>query len=176
MLKGANITIRVVRERDLDTLLDLINTASYQGEFLPSAMTSETTLRANFAKDGFVSDTSQRYLIVDSVDRLVGSIWAFRSVPYFDALEVGYQIFAPADRGKGYATEALTLFHQHLFESKPVNRLELRIATENTPSNKLANKLGFTLEGVSRSAAFSHGRHHDMNVYSMLRSEWLANN
>jgi len=72
-------------------------------------------------------------------------------------------------------TEALMMFHRYIFESKQVNCIELRIATENTPSERVALKVGFSLEGTNREAAFSKGKLHDMNIFAMLRREWAAN-
>jgi RimJ/RimL family protein N-acetyltransferase len=152
-----------------------MNDMESQGEFLPTVLTSAVKLKAEFLENGFISDNSEQYLIVDSANEAVGLIWAFKSVPYFDALEVGYQIFDLANRGKGYAAQALSLLSQYIFESKQVNRVELRIAVNNIASQKVALKVGFTLEGINREAAFSKGKLHDMQVYGMLRREWLAN-
>ena len=175
MLKGSNIHIRTIKETDLNALFDFVNDVDSQGAFLPAALTSEIKLRSQYAENGFISDASEQYLITNKSDVIIGSIWAFKSVPYFDAIEVGYQIFDHENRGKGYAGEALIAFHQYLFETKQVNRIELRIASENEASEKVALRVGFKLEGVNREAAYSKGRLHDMNIYAMLRREWLAN-
>ena len=172
MLRENNICIRTIREADLDVLFDLVNDIDSQGEFLPVTLTSETKLRSQYAENGFVTDKSEQYLITSTEDEIIGSIWSFKSVPYFDALEVGYQIFEGKNRGKGYATQALGLFCDYIVQSTQVNRLELRIATENTPSEKVAIKLGFKLEGTHREAAYSKGKLHDMHVYALLRKEW----
>ncbi len=174
MLKGSNICIRTIRETDLNGLFDLVNDIDSQGEFLPVSLTSETKLRSQYAENGFVSDKSQQYLITNTEDEIVGSIWSFKSVPYFDALEIGYQIFEGKHRGKGYATQALGVYCDYIFQSTQVNRLELRIATENIPSEKVAIKLDFTLEGTNREAAYSKGKLHDMHIYALLRREWLG--
>lgn len=175
MLKGSNINIRTIKETDLKALFDFLNDIDSQGEFLPVTLTSEHKLRSQYTENGFVSDTSEQYLITNKSDEIVGSIWAFKSVPYFDAIEVGFQIFNHENRCKGYATEALLAFHQYIFETKQVNRIELRVAIENEPSEKVALKVGFKLEGKNREAAYSKGKLHDMNIYAMLRREWSAN-
>lgn len=175
MLKGNNISIRPIKETDLEALYDLLNDIQSQGEFLPAALTSEIELKSQYQKNGFISEDSQRYLITNKSNEIIGSIWAFKSVPYFDAIEVGYQIFDQTSRGKGHATDALKIFHQYIFESTQVNRIELRIATQNIPSQKVALKIGFKLEGTNKEAAYSKGKVHDMHIYAMLRREYLAN-
>ena len=175
MLNGTNVHIRTIKETDLETYSGLVNDIESQGEFLPATLISDTKLRAQYAENRFISDTSEQYLITNKSDEIIGSIWAFKSVPYFDAIEVGYQTFDHENRGKGYVTEALVMFHHYIFESKQVNRIELRIATDNTPSEKVARKVGFSLEGTNKEAAYSKGKHHDMNIFAMLRREWSAN-
>jgi len=80
--------------------------------------------------------------------------------------------YSKKNRGKGYATEAVKIFVNHLFESKQINRIEIRIAVGNKASEKIAQKNSFIHEGINRQAAYSRDKHHDMYIYSMLRSEW----
>ena len=175
MISSDLLTVRAVRETDLETFFAHLSDMQSLGEFLPVIMPSETQLRQDFAKDGLIGPDYQRYLIVAPDGEMLGYIWAFKSVPYFDATEIGYQIFSGARRGKGYASEALRLLRDYLFEASQVNRLELRIAVDNAGSLKVAEKLGFTREGVCREAAYSKGRLHDMCIYSQLRREWQDN-
>jgi RimJ/RimL family protein N-acetyltransferase len=57
---------------------------------------------------------------------MVGSIWFFKSIPYFDGLEIGYTMFDPHQRRRGIMTEALSLCADYLFQSKHIHRLQLR--------------------------------------------------
>jgi RimJ/RimL family protein N-acetyltransferase len=63
------------------------------------------------------------------------------------------------------------LLADHLFRSRQINRLEIRMDTRNLASEKVAIKCGFTKEGVARGANFVQGRHVDMAVYALLRDE-----
>jgi len=175
MIRGKNINIRVIRDKDLTQFVDLLNDVQNCGEFLPMTLKSETALRKEFSEHGFVSDTLSQFLIETTDGEIVGLIWSFKSVPYYDAIEVGYQIFNDQFRGKGYTTTAMALFMNYLFETQRINRLELRIATQNIPSLRIAEKLQFALEGTNKEAAYSKGKLHDMNIYAMLRSEWEIN-
>lgn len=175
MLKGRKIGIRAIDETDISTLVKCVSDLDNQGDYLPTKLPSSMKLRSQYNKDGFISEVSEQYVIVNKTDEIIGSIWLFKSVPYFDAVEVGYHIFDYNNRSKGNASEALHLFHNYIFESKQVNRIELRIATTNTASQKMAVKLGFNLEGTNREAAYSKGKLHDMDIYAMLRKEWLIN-
>ncbi|BCS98648.1 acetyltransferase [Desulfoluna limicola] len=172
MIIGKKIKIRTILEQDLSTLALLLNDIESAGSFLPNAMVSEVGLKKEFHESGFLSDSFSRFLITDHSDHIVGTIWMFKSIPYFDAFEVGYHIFNQDNRGNGLATEALTLFTSYLFDAKQINRVELRIATENPASEKVARKVGFVHEGTHREAAFTKGKMHDMQTFSVLRREW----
>jgi [ribosomal protein S5]-alanine N-acetyltransferase len=102
---------------------------------------------------------------------MVGSIWFFKSIPYFDGLEIGYDVFDPHHRRQGIMTEALSLFVDYLFQSMHLHRVQLIIAEGNIASERVAQKCGFTYEGTARQAMFARGRHSDMKIYSLLRPE-----
>jgi RimJ/RimL family protein N-acetyltransferase len=78
---------------------------------------------------------------------------------------------------KGVISEAAIEVINVAFKKLGVNRLGLRAYTENTASNAVAKKLGFTFEGTMRQVARSNatGKIHDTNIYSMLRNEWPKN-
>ena len=57
----------------------------------------------------------------------------------------------PAARGRGVATEALRLLADWAFGALGLGRLQVFVATENTPALRLAESAGFRREGVLRS-------------------------
>ncbi|MHC4954660.1 MAG: GNAT family N-acetyltransferase [Planctomycetota bacterium] len=59
-----------------------------------------------------------------------------------DALEIGYWIDVRRT-GKGYATEAVHALVGVAFETHGVARVEIHCSPENTPSVRLARRLGF---------------------------------
>jgi ribosomal-protein-alanine N-acetyltransferase len=172
MIRGPEITLRHIRRGDLEVLAMLLSDLDLRGEYLPSALASPVDLEQKFAADGVANDAFTRLLIVEKdSDRILGTIWHFRSVPYFNAREIGYTMFSREHRGRGIATQAVRLLVRHLFDSLLINRLEIRMDTRNLASERVAVKCGFTKEGVARGANFVRGRHVDMNVYALLRHE-----
>lgn len=171
MLTHPDFNIRHVAERDLDTLLPLMSDLALRGAFLPSRLVSPQQTREQFKADGLSSDAFERLLIVDKQDKILGTIWHFKSVPYFDAREIGYILFAPAQRNRGIMSQAVSLLVRQLFRSMTINRVEIRMDTRNLASEKVAIKCGFQKEGVARGANFVQGQHVDMCVYALLRSE-----
>jgi RimJ/RimL family protein N-acetyltransferase len=171
MLTHSDFKIRHVAEADLDILIPHLNNLTLRGEFLPCRMTSPHSIRQQFKENGLSSDDFERLLLVDHADTILGTVWHFKSVPYFNAREIGYILFSEAQRNKGLVSGAVTLLSSYLFRSSQINRLEIRMDTRNLASEKVALKCGFQKEGVARGANFVHGRHVDMCVYALLRDE-----
>lgn len=174
MIEGNGFILRTVRASDLDSLYEARSNVEARGEYIPPRMGSEPGFRKEFAETGFWTEDKGFLLIVDPEDgRLLGTIAYFRPVFYSDGLEIAYQIFQAASRGKGIMTEVLRLFSSFLFSHRNLHRLQLAVHPLNVASRRVAEKAGFRKEGVLRGAFFHRGAHHDLELYSLLRDEWV---
>ncbi len=84
-------------------------------------------------------------------------------------VELGYAV-SPWARGRGVATAALRELTGWALD-QGMQRVTALISVDNTASSRVAEKVGFTLEGVLRSVYHSPGRRGDMQSWSMLSSE-----
>ncbi len=171
MIRGSDFNIRHVRKDDLAELIPLLNDSDLRGEYLPWKIVSPSETEKKFEQDGLSSEAFERLLIVDQADQILGTIFHFKSVPYFNAREIGYIMLSPKHRNAGIASKAVKLLTHYLFDSQLINRLEIRMDTRNLASEKVAIKCGYTKEGVARGANFVRGENVDMNVYALLRDE-----
>jgi RimJ/RimL family protein N-acetyltransferase len=72
--------------------------------------------------------------------------------------------------GRGIATEAVRALTRLAFDELLAQRVELRIDTLNRPSWRVAERCGFTLEGVLRRESLApDGLLRDMRVYARVR-------
>ncbi|MEA2333717.1 MAG: ribosomal-protein-serine acetyltransferase [Solirubrobacteraceae bacterium] len=72
-------------------------------------------------------------------------------------------------QGRGLMTAAVAALTDHAFEHFELNRAEISADVENRASRAIAERLGFSLEGVARQAYRIVGeRYSDDAVYSML--------
>jgi len=74
--------------------------------------------------------------------------------------------------GKGIAFEVGRLMLEHGFKQLNLHRITLGTSIENIGMIKVAEKLGFTKEGVRRQAHFKNGKYSDIIEFGLLRSEW----
>ena len=171
MLVGTRVTLRPVRESDLDRLYALHTNIENRGAFFPRGIQGQTTFQKPFHENGMWTRDEGTLLVTVADDRIVGHIAFFPTVAYLDEHELSYLIYEPQDRGKGYASEAVNLLVRYLFETKRMNRIRLVIHPDNAPSRRLAARCGFKHEGSARGAWYNGGRHHDVEVYAILHAD-----
>ncbi|MDD4541437.1 MAG: GNAT family protein [Eubacteriales bacterium] len=86
--------------------------------------------------------------------------------------EVGIALLDTAIRGRGLATEAMTVFIDYLFEELGLHRINARIISGNEASLKLFHRLGFRQEGRQREYVRRGSTFLDMNLFGLLAQEW----
>ena len=84
-------------------------------------------------------------------------------------VELGYAI-APQARGRGIATETLRRLTRWAFD-EGMQRVVAVISVDNPASSRVAERAGYTLEGVLRSLHVVDGRRGDMQSWSILPGE-----
>lgn len=85
--------------------------------------------------------------------------------------EIGYML-AEDFNGKGIMTKATKALIHIAFEQFKLNKVEIRVATENRKSRAIPQRFGFTEEGTLRSAEWLYDHFVDHVVYGMLKEEW----
>lgn len=84
--------------------------------------------------------------------------------------EIGYWT-VPAARGRGFAPEAVRALTDWVFAATPVRRVMLLAATGNTGSQRVADKAGFSREGVLREAGTTHAGRVDLVAYGLIPAD-----
>jgi RimJ/RimL family protein N-acetyltransferase len=172
MLKGNKITLRTIRESDLDLLYDYHQDISNRGAYFPTGFFSKLAFQKQYQESGFWGSDEGILLITDAEETIVGQIEFFRTVSYLDELELSYHIYNPTHYRKGYTSEAVNLLTGYLFDRKKFNRIRLIIHPDNMGSRGVAEKCGYQYEGIARGAWYHQGQSQDVAVYAILRHEY----
>ena len=171
MLRGKHVTLRPVRQADLDAMYEAHVDITSRGAFFPLGVMSESTFKSRFAETGFWQREEGMLLITAEDAPMAGEIEFFKPVAYWDCFELSYQLYDQRYAGRGFITEAVQLLTDYLFGAKKQHRIQLDIVPENAASRRIAEKCGFTLEGTARGAFFNGGRNQDLLIYSLLRDD-----
>ena len=86
---------------------------------------------------------------------------------------LGYWLAAEA-QGHGIATRAMRAVTAKAFDDLGFERVDLRTDVANARSRAVADRLGFTFEGVLRRELWSGQAYVDAAIYALLRQEWAA--
>ena len=120
--------------------------------------------------DAILAGTAAPFAIVSAgppYEELLGSISLIRFDWQHRRAEVGYFLGRDA-RGRGHATRAVGLICDWAFSSLGLERIELLAATENLPSQRVAERCGFEREAVLRSFMRARGGQLDMIGFGLL--------
>ena len=105
-------------------------------------------------------------------DQLVGVIALVKIDKNNHQAELGYWL-APFAQGKGLATRACRRLMDYTFKHLDIHRLEIRVAKGNERSELVPQRLGFRHEGSLRAAHFLYDQYFDVELYGILKTEWL---
>ena len=105
---------------------------------------------------------------------VLGAIDLMRYIEQNKSAEIGYWLSDDAV-GHGYVTEAVHALESVGFK-KGLNRIVIANDAKNTRSVNVAKRCGYHLDGVMRKEQWSERwkSFRDHNVWSKLKSEWLA--
>ncbi len=102
--------------------------------------------------------------------QLVGSA-GLRINRYDQSANGGYWIDSSFE-GRGLVTRAMTTLLDQAFGPLGLARVALHTDVGNQRSRAVAERLGFTEEGINRQALAFHGGRRDQVVYGLLAGEW----
>jgi RimJ/RimL family protein N-acetyltransferase len=117
------------------------------------------------------SGTGDHYGVIRREDgMLVGCLWTKRTDWGARVTEISFAT-APDQRGFGFAPEAVDALSLALVLEHGFQRIELRVAPGNLASRRVAEKAGFTYEGLLRNAGYVHSGRVDLEIWSLVAAD-----
>ena len=174
LLRGSRVRLTALTQSDLPTIVQWHQNPEFLRLFdaLPAYPKPEAALAqwiddTNKATDAFLfavrsldSDELIGYVELD------GILWTHR------VSGVSIAIGEAKHRGQGYGHEVMQLVLRFAFDELNLHRVQLTVFSYNERAIALYEKLGFQREGAHREHLRREGKHYDMYLYGLLRSEW----
>lgn len=105
----------------------------------------------------------------DETTRSIGCVDLFEFDPKNKRAGVGILIADKADRGRGYATEALHLIVDYGFEVLDLHQIYSNVRVENESSVALFKKVGFEVTGLKQDWIYEQGKFYDEYTMQLIK-------
>ena len=177
-LETERLILRRFHRRDAAALDEAVRVSLYElNQWLPWARMDYTSgdtasfIRESILawKEGRAWDYSIRFK--DDPDRHVGNVSLWTVSKLGKIAEIGYWVRSD-ETNRGICTEAVDRVIEEAFVALGYHKVVLRIAVGNEASDRIAEKLGFTREGILREELLIRGNWVDHSLWSLLDREY----
>lgn len=177
MIHGDRIRLRRMEKDDLQQFVDWLNDPEVRAGlsmYNPMSMAEEERWFENMLE----RPHDERGLVIEIREgerwRMVGSTSLFSFDWRIRSAEFGIMIGDKSVWNQGYGTEVTGLMLDYGFGTLNLNRMQLRVNATNPRARRAYEKAGYVYEGTLRQAVFYAGAYSDLDLMSVLRSEWEA--
>ncbi|TBR42865.1 N-acetyltransferase [Marinomonas agarivorans] len=110
---------------------------------------------------------------IDYNGHFVGSI-SFNAIDFnLKKAVIGYWV-AENYQGKGIITKSCRTLIDYAFTVLGMQKIEIRVAADNTSSQKVCERLGFSLEGIIKNSENLHGTIVGYHIYGLMNTKSSA--
>ena len=174
-IETSRLLLRRMSLRDAEDMFDYSRDEEVARHVLWTAHRSiwETKAYIRWVIQQYRAGAPSSWCIVEKASaRVIGTIGFMSWQPENATVEVGYSL-ARAHWGKGLMTEALAAVLRECFAVLQLHRVEAQHFTANPASGRVMEKCGMTHEGTLRRRIFNKGEVLDVEMWGILRSDWL---
>lgn len=170
MIEGQKVRLRAFEGRDLEACHAFVNdwetlSTMQRGIPFPSSMVDEGRW---LDRQTSYSQGEYQFAIEDGHGSMVGRCGPIQVDWKNRVAELAIMIGTPY-RGRGYATEAMSLLCSFCFEEMNMHRLKVSVLGTNLPALACYERNGFVREGILRQEIFRGGVYHDVVLMGRLR-------
>lgn len=168
-----NFRLRPVARTDVPDIFRAIDTQrEYLGRWLPFvAHTLHEEQTAEVVGEMIADRTLNPVFTIRENDVFAGLIGFKSTDSSARTTEIGYWL-SEAWQGRGLMTQAVKALCCEAFRRRNIDRIEIRCALQNLPSNRIPLRLGFRLDRIEvRGEILSDGTCTDLNVYVLEKPQ-----
>jgi RimJ/RimL family protein N-acetyltransferase len=179
VIKGTKIQLKKIANQDLPHLWELMygeeepEYKKWDAPYFPLQKIDQQTYINKMTKE-LQRGADTIYLIQTHSDsKTIGSVTYYWEHEPSNWLEMGIIIYLPEYWNGGYGTEAIKLWTDYLFQSKPqIPRVGYTTWSGNHRMVQVGKKLGMQQEARIRNVRTYQGRLYDSIRMGLLREEW----
>lgn len=167
--------LKILELKDTEELFELIDKSrEHLKNWLPWVDFTKTVADST----DFIKGTLQKYASSNGFSvgiwhegKLAGTIGYQEMSKLHKSVSIGYWL-GEGFQGKGLMTKACKELVHYAFQELNLNRIEIRVASENHQSKAIAERLGFMCEGKIRKCEWLYDHYVDHLVYGLLKEDY----
>ena len=170
-----NVSLKLIELKDAERVFELTDQSrTYLKEWLPwldfTKSVEDTKSFIRGCLKGYAENQSLNTVILYNGE-IVGTA-GFNSINWSNnTAYIGYWL-GEEYQGNGIMTKVAKALTNYAINHLNLNKVEIRVATENKKSRSIPEKLGFVNEGTIRQAEWLYDHYVDHVIYGVLASEW----
>lgn len=169
-----NIQLKEIGLEDVENIFNTIVTdRNYLQVWLPFVeITQDISFTRKFVESYLDSDRTDLTFVIFHQGKFAGIIGLKDTDLDNQKTEIGYWL-SELSQHKGILTRSCKALIHYIFNEMKLNRVQITVATENIKSQAVADRLGFTREGIQRDGELHSRGFVDLVVYGLLKREWI---
>ena len=167
-----DIRLKEIGLIDVEAIFSTIDRErDYLHEWLPFVeLSTEISFTQQFVENYLNSDRLDLTCAIYYQNTFVGIVGLKDTDPDNRKTEIGYWLSEPFQH-KGIMTRSCKAMIDYVFDTMNLNRVQLKAATGNSKSQHVAERLGFTREGIERDGELLQRGFVDLVVYGLLKAD-----
>lgn len=172
IIADKDIHLKVIGIEDAELVFNTINNErEYLGVWLPFVEdTRDISYTKAFIENSAVLNSANLTFTIFYQNHFAGLI-GFKDTDFDNKkTEIGYWL-SESFQHKGIITRSCKALINYAFDKMDMNRIQIKAAEENLKSRNVAERLGFTCEGIERDGELHSRGFVDLVIYSLLKAE-----
>lgn len=171
MIDTERLSLRLLEETDEQDIIRWRNDKEIIDCFFSYKGITSKEHREWFEKYVKGSDRIEFIICIKSNNKKIGTIGLSNIDHRNQKAEYGILLGEKDERGKGFGKEATLALLDYGFYELNLNKIFLKVFSDNTNAIELYKKAGFKEDGLLRKDVFKNGQFKDVLIMSILRDE-----
>lgn len=175
MATGKLVRLRGLEKSDIDNIMGWVNNTEVTRYLLAFTVPLSRAMEEKWLERAMYHTSTDKLFAIETLE---GEYLGGCGIHHIDAInrhaEVGIAIGKEDFLGKGYGRDALNVLIKLGFHQLNLNKIYLRVFSNNLRGIRCYQKLGFKEVGRLKQHRYSEGQWQDEIIMEVFRSEWEA--